>query len=134
VLRIVNNVRTVIANSEEIIFIPDLNNYWIDIKHTMHYILHMKYYSWNNDKNEKLKKERGISFEDVIYYIENEKLCAILKHKNQVRYPGQKIFVVEICNYVYLVPFVETDREIFLKTIIPSRKATKKYLEVNNEI
>jgi len=94
----------------------------------------MKYYTWNNDKNEKLKKERGISFEDVIYYIENEKLCAILKHKNQVRYPGQKIYAVEINNYVYLVPFVETEKEIFLKTIIPSRKATKKYLEANNEI
>jgi Protein of unknown function (DUF497). len=94
----------------------------------------MKYYFWNNDKNEKLKKERGISFEDVIYYIENEKLCAILKNKNQTKYPGQKIYVVEISNYVYLVPFVETEREIFLKTIIPSRKATKKYLEANNEI
>ena len=93
----------------------------------------MKYYSWNNDKNEKLKKERGVSFEDVIYYIENEKLRAILKHKNQERYPGQKIYVVEINNYVYLVPFIETEKEIFLKTIIPSRKATKKYLEVRDE-
>jgi uncharacterized DUF497 family protein len=93
----------------------------------------MKYYSWNNDKNEKLKKERGVSFEDVIYYIENEKLRAILKHKNQERYPGQKIYVVEVNNYVYLLPFVETEKEIFLKTIIPSRKATKKYLEVSDE-
>ena len=93
----------------------------------------MKYYSWNNDKNEKLKKERGVSFEDVIYYIENEKLRAILKHKNQERYPGQKIYVVEVNNYVYLIPFVETEKEIFLKTIIPSRKATKKYLEVRDE-
>ena len=94
----------------------------------------MKYYSWNNNKNEKLKKERGISFEEVIYCIENEKLHAILKHKNQARYPGQKIYIVEINNYAYLVPFVENEKEIFLKTIIPSRKATKKYLEVNNEI
>ena len=93
----------------------------------------MKYYSWNNDKNEKLKKERGVSFEDVIYYIENEKLRAILKHKNQERYPGQKIYVVEVNNYVYLIPFVETEKEIFLKTIILSRKATKKYLEVSDE-
>ena len=93
----------------------------------------MKYYSWNNDKNEKLKKERNISFEDVIYYIEKEKLHAILKHKNQKKYPGQKIYVVEINNYVYLVPFIETENEIFLKTIIPSRKATKKYLEVRDE-
>jgi len=94
----------------------------------------MKYYSWNNEKNEKLKKERSISFEDIIYYIENEKLHAILKHKNQERYPGQKIYVVEINNYVYLVPFVETEKEIFLKTIIPSRKATKKYMEERDEI
>ena len=93
----------------------------------------MKYHSWNNDKNEKLKKERNISFEDIIYYIENEKLHAILKHKNQKRYPGQKIYVVEINNYIYLVPFIETENEIFLKTIIPSRKATKKYLEVRDE-
>ncbi|MHB1274909.1 MAG: BrnT family toxin [Candidatus Humimicrobiaceae bacterium] len=93
----------------------------------------MKYHSWNNDKNEKLKKERNISFEDVIYYIENEKLHAILKHKNQERYPGQKIYAVEINNYIYLVPFVEIENEIFLKTIIPSRKATKKYLEVRDE-
>lgn len=93
----------------------------------------MKYHSWNNDKNEKLKKERNISFEDVIYYIENEKLHAILKYKNQEKYPDQKIYIVEINNYVYLIPFVETENEIFLKTIIPSRKATKKYLEANYE-
>jgi uncharacterized DUF497 family protein len=94
----------------------------------------MKYYTWNNDKNEKLKKERGISFEDVIYYIENKELCAILEHKNQTRYPGQKIYVVKINNYAYLVPFVKNEKEIFLKTIIPSRKAAKKYTEESNEI
>ena len=88
----------------------------------------MKYHVWNNDKNEKLKKERGISFEDIIYYIEHGKLIAIFKHKNQKKYPGQRIYVLEINNYVYLVPFVETEHEIFLKTIIQSRKATKKYL------
>ena len=93
----------------------------------------MKYHSWNNDKNEKLKHERGISFEDFIYYIEHEGLIAILSHANQKRYPGQKIYVIEIDNYVYLIPFVEAENEIFLKTIIPSRKATKKYLEVNDE-
>ena len=77
----------------------------------------MKYYSWNNNKNEELKKERGISFEDVIYYIENRQLLAILKHTNQNKYPGQKLFVLEIDNYAYLIPFVETEKEIFLKTI-----------------
>jgi len=94
----------------------------------------MKYYSWNNNKNEELKKERGISFEDVIYYIENRQLLAILKHTNQNKYPGQKLFVLEIDNYAYLIPFVETEKEIFLKTIIPSRKTTKKYLEAKDEI
>ncbi len=93
----------------------------------------MKYHSWNNDKNKKLKQERGISFEDIIYYIEHRKLLAILNHTNQKKYIGQRIYVIEINNYAYLVPFVETENEIFLKTIIPSRKATKKYLEVRDE-
>ena len=93
----------------------------------------MKYHSWNNDKNEKLKQERKISFEDVLYYIENGKLLAIVSNPNQEKYAGQKIYIIEIDNYAYLVPFVETKNEIFLKTIIPSRKATKKYLEVRDE-
>jgi uncharacterized DUF497 family protein len=93
----------------------------------------MKYHSWSNDKNEKLKQERGVSFEDIIYYIEHGKLLAILNHTNQKKYPGQRIYVIEINDYAYLVPFVETENEIFLKTIIPSRKATKKYLEVKDE-
>ena len=91
----------------------------------MDFILYMKYYYWNNDKNEKLKKERGISFEDIIYYIENKNLRAVLRHNNQEKYPAQKIYVVEINNYAYLVPFIESEKEIFLKTIIPSRKVTK---------
>jgi len=93
----------------------------------------MKHHSWNNDKNEKLKKERHISFEDVLYYIEHGKLLAILEHTNKRKYSGQKIYIVEINNYVYIVPFIETENEIFLKTVIPSRKATKKYLEVRDE-
>jgi len=93
----------------------------------------MKYHSWNNDKNEKLKQERGISFEDVIYYIEHDKLLVILEHNKQEKYPGQRIYILEINKYVYLVPFVETENGIFLKTIIPSRKATKKYLEAADE-
>jgi len=93
----------------------------------------MKYHSWNNDKNEKLKRERNISFEDILYYIEHGQLLAVISHPNQEKYVGQKIYVIEIDNYAYLVPFVETENEIFLKTIIPSRKATKKYLEVKDE-
>ena len=89
----------------------------------------MKYFSWNEDKNELLKSERQVSFEDIVFYIEKEFLLDVLEHPNQEKYKGQKIFVVQIDDYVHLVPFIENDHEIFLKTIIPSRKATKKYLK-----
>ena len=89
----------------------------------------MKYFSWDEDKNELLKEERQISFEDVVFYIEQGFLLDVLEHPNQEKYQGQKIFVVEIDEYAYLVPFVEDEREIFLKTIIPSRKATRRYLK-----
>ncbi len=68
-----------------------------------------------------------------IYYLEHGKLLAIVEHHNPSKYPNQRIYIIEIENYAYLVPFIESDEEIFLKTIIPSRKATKIYLEVNNE-
>ncbi len=93
----------------------------------------MKYFSWNNEKNEYLKVVRRVSFEEVIYYIEKGQLLEILEHPNQAKYAGQKIFVVNINEYIYLVPFVETEHEIYLKTIIPSRKATKKYLRGKHE-
>ncbi len=89
----------------------------------------MKYFSWNEDKNELLKSERQISFEDIVFYIEKGNLLDVLEHPNQEKYKGQKIFVVRVDDYVYLIPFSENDHEIFLKTIIPSRKATKKYLK-----
>lgn len=89
----------------------------------------MKYFSWNEEKNELLKEERQISFEDVVFYFEQGFLLDVLEHPNQEKYKGQKIFVVEIDEYAYLIPFVEDENEIFLKTIIPSRKATKKYLK-----
>ena len=93
----------------------------------------MKYFSWNEEKNELLKVERQISFEDIVFYIEQGFLLDILVHPNQEKYQGQKIFVVQIDEYAYLVPFVEDEREIFLKTIIPSRKATRKYLKGSEE-
>jgi len=89
----------------------------------------MKHFSWHIEKNELLKTERQISFEDVVFYIAQGFLLDILEHPNQEKYEGQKIFVVEIDDYAYLVPCVEDDGEIFLKTIIPSRKATRKYLK-----
>lgn len=88
----------------------------------------MKYFSWNLEKNELLQAERDISFEDIVLYIEKGFLLDVLEHPNPEKYPGQKIFVVQVEEYVYLVPFVEDEKEIFLKTIIPSRKATKRYL------
>lgn len=90
----------------------------------------MKFYNWNPEKNELLKRERQISFEEVIFHIQNGDEVDIYDHPNQERYPKQKISVVIIEEYAYLVPYIETDTEIFLKTIIPSRKATKKYLGV----
>lgn len=83
---------------------------------------------WSEEKNRKLKEERGVCFEDVVFKIERGEVLDLLEHPNQERYPGQKIFVVEIEGYAYLVPFVETKDEVFLKTVIPSRKATKQYL------
>jgi len=88
----------------------------------------MKCYAWDNKKNELLTSERGISFERIIFLIENNGLLDIVKHPNIDKYPHQKMFIVNADEYAYLVPFVESENEIFLKTIIPSRKATKKYL------
>ncbi len=93
----------------------------------------MKYFSWNEEKNELLKHERGISFEEVVFYIDLGFLLDVLEHPNQEKYKGQKVFVVQMEDYVYLVPFIESENEIFLKTIIPSRKATKKYLKGSEE-
>ncbi|MBN2769198.1 MAG: BrnT family toxin [Spirochaetes bacterium] len=88
----------------------------------------MKHHNWNKDKNEKLKLERNISFEDIVFYINNGHLIEIIDHPNQEKYNGQKIYIIEKDNYIYMCPFVENDHEVFLKTIIPSRKATKEYL------
>jgi uncharacterized DUF497 family protein len=88
----------------------------------------VKYFDWDDAKNTKLKKERGIGFEDVVFHIERGDLLDILEHPNPERYAGQRIFVVRRDDYVYLVPFVEAEQTVFLKTIIPSRKATKQYL------
>ena len=76
-----------------------------------------------------LQKDRDISFEEVVFYIEQGQLLDVLEHPNQEKYQGQKVFVVEIEDYIYLVPFVEAENEVFLKTIIPSRKATKQYIK-----
>jgi len=89
--------------------------------------LAMKTITWNSDKNALLKNERGISFEDVVYHIASGDIIETVDHPSQQKYPGQKIHIISIEDYIYLVPFVESEEEIFLKTIIPSRKATRKY-------
>lgn len=88
----------------------------------------MKYFSWDVEKNEKLKAGRGISFEEIVFHIERGDVLDILEHPRKDRYGGQWIFVVDVGGYAYLVPFLETEDEVVLKTIIPSRKATRKYL------
>ena len=93
----------------------------------------MKKITWDSEKNKKLIKERGISFEIVVYFIENGQILDDFDHPNKKKYGNQNIFVVNINNYAYLVPYIETNEEIFLKTIIPSRKATRKYLRGKNE-
>jgi hypothetical protein len=93
----------------------------------------MKTYAWNSEKNELLKKERGISFEEIVLNIQLGNELDLFEHPNQVRYPGQKILVVLVEGYAYLVPFLENGEELFLKTIIPSRKATKHYRGNNHE-
>lgn len=92
----------------------------------------MKYYDWDIEKNEKLKQERNISFEDIIFHILNGAEVDLFKHPNQERDRCQMVSVVVVDKYAYLVPFVESETAIFLKTIIPSRKATKKYVGDEN--
>ncbi|MCX5698354.1 MAG: BrnT family toxin [Candidatus Omnitrophica bacterium] len=89
----------------------------------------MKLFEWNSEKNTQLKDERGVSFEDIVFYIDRGDVLDIIPHPQQSKYSGQRMFIINIENYAYLVPFIESEDKIFLKTIIPSRKATKKYLK-----
>lgn len=88
----------------------------------------MKLFDWNPDKNEWLKRVRGVSFEEIIYHIQAGGLLDVIEHPHPEKYGGQRVFVVNVRRYVCLVPFVESERCVFLKTIIPSRKMTKRYL------
>lgn len=92
----------------------------------------MKPFRWSPEKNESLRTERGLSFEGIVVAIESGGLLDILSHPNPVKYPRQRILVVTADNYVYLVPFVEEEAYFFLKTIIPSRKATRDYLNLGD--
>lgn len=92
----------------------------------------MKYFDWNEAKNDKLKIEREICFEDIVVAINEGKLHDILAHPNSTKYPSQRFYIVEIHEYIYVVPFAEDEVKIFLKTIYASRKLTRRYLKGEN--
>ena len=87
----------------------------------------MKHINWDTMKSLLLKESRGVCFEDVVFHIEKGDILADYQHPNQQKYAGQRLMVIGIDNYAYLVPYDENEDEVFLKTIIPSRKATEKY-------
>jgi putative transposon-encoded protein len=93
----------------------------------------MKRFRWSPGKNEVLKTERGISFEEIVVAVEAGALLDVVPHPNPKKYPGQKVMVVEVIGYAYLVPFVEEEDHFFLKTIIPSRKATRDFIEKESD-
>lgn len=88
----------------------------------------MKSFEWDKTKNIELKLTRKISFEDIIFSLREGNLLDDIKHPNPKKYPNQKVLIVNFNDYAYLVPYVEEEDKFFLKTIIPSRKMTKKYL------
>ncbi len=90
-------------------------------------------FDWNPEKNKRLKKERDISFEEIIFHLSQGDLWKIADHPDQNNYPGQKIYFVAVEDYIYMVPFVREKDRIFLKTIFPSRKATRDYLQEKEE-
>jgi len=91
----------------------------------------MKRMNWDPEKNRKLIEERGISFEDVVFYLQSGGLLDDVTHPNAEKYSNQRMFIVAIEDYAYLVPYVEDEQDIFLKTVMPSRKATRQYLGGN---
>jgi uncharacterized DUF497 family protein len=88
----------------------------------------MSEFDWNDEKSESLEKARGICFEDVVIHVQNGCVIEVIKHPNKDRYPNQNMMVLDVEGYIYLVPYVKSKGIRFLKTIIPSRKATKEYL------
>lgn len=85
-------------------------------------------FDWDSEKNEQLKRERGISFEQIVFLILNGCILDILEHPNKMKYRDQKIYVINVDDYAYIVPFEDKEGVRFLKTIFPSRKYTQKYL------
>lgn len=85
-------------------------------------------FDWSDTKDSQLRDQRGIGFQEIVFHIEKGDVLSITDHPNQKKYPNQKIMYVRIEDYIYMVPYAESKERLFLKTIIPSRKATKKYL------
>ena len=88
----------------------------------------MSEFDWDNEKNMCLERTRGIGFEDVVFHIQNGNMLDVIRHPNKDRYPNQNIIILDVEGYVYLIPYVKEKGTLFLKTIIPSRKATREYL------
>jgi hypothetical protein len=84
-------------------------------------------YEWDPKKNERLKKERNISFEKIVFHLSQGDIWRVAEHPDQESYPGQCIYFVIVEEYIFLVPHIFEDDYVFLKTIIPSRKATRAY-------
>ncbi|MDY6905834.1 MAG: BrnT family toxin [Thermodesulfobacteriota bacterium] len=99
----------------------------------MPYTMTMKKFSWNPEKNELLARERGITFDEIVQRIDAGAKVIETDHPNPKKYPNQKILIVDVDGYAYLVPYVVDEDGYFLKTIIPSRKATRQYLGGQNE-
>lgn len=86
-------------------------------------------FDWSDERDARLREERGVGFQDVVLHIEQGDTLAVSDHPNREKYPNQQIMYVRIGDYVYLVPFVRTEGKVFLKTIIPSSKATQRFLK-----
>lgn len=97
-------------------------------RHTLWHIVRMITYQWDAKKNALLKQARGVSFEQVVMHIEKGDVLDVIMHHNQMKYPDQRVLVVNMNDYAYAVPFVEQGQERFLKTIVPNRKLTRQYL------
>lgn len=100
----------------------------VDIRHTLSYDWRVKPFRWSPEKNELLRTERGVAFEQVVVAIDEGGLLDVLTHPNPERYPRQRVAVVAVDGYAMLVPYVEAEDHLFLKSVIPSRKATRDYL------
>lgn len=90
-------------------------------------------FDWDNDKNDQLKRERGISFEQIVFLVLNDRILDILEHSNKMKYRDQKLYIIDVEDYAYVVPFEDRKRVRFLKTIFPSRRYTRKYLRKEGE-